>query len=75
MSMMGCHVEAPVSDEVELDGEESEESLNTSGADSRPPHPHSAATVKLGSPPAPESNSPDSHSAPTVILRPPLSRD
>lgn len=75
MSMIGCHSEAPVRDEVELEGEESEESLTTSGTESHTPHPHSAATVKLGSPPPPESNSPNSHSAPTVILRPPQARD
>ena len=75
MSMMGSHNEAPVSDEVELDGEESEESLTASGTNSNSPNPHSAATMKLDSPPAPESNSQNSHSAPTAILRPPQMRD
>ena len=69
MSMMGSHNEAPVSDEVELSGEESEESQTASGANSNSPNPHSAATVKLGSPPVPGNSSPNSHSAPTAILR------
>jgi hypothetical protein len=75
MSIMGSHNQAPVSDEVELDGEESEESLTASGTDSNSPNTHSAATVKLDSPPATESDSPNSHSTPTAILRPPQTRD
>jgi len=75
MSMMGSRNEAPVSDEVELNGEESEEGPTESGTDSNSPNPHSAATVKLGSPPLPGDSSPNSHSAPTTILRPSQRRD
>lgn len=75
MSMMGSHNEAPVSDEVDLDGEKSEESLTVSGTNPNSTNPHSAATVKLDSPPVPESAPPNSHSAPTAILRPPQMRD
>lgn len=75
MSMVGDHDEAPASDEVELDSDESEETLIPAVPDFNSLNPHTATTVKLNSPPAPESSSLNSHSAPTVILRPPQTRD
>lgn len=70
MSMMEDHNEAPVSDEVESDAEESEEPLPPTGSTPNSPDSHSAATVKLSLPPDFDSNSPDSHSARTVTLSP-----
>jgi len=75
MSMTGSHNEAPVSDEVKLNGEGSAENPTASGNDSNSINPHSAATVKLGSPPVPGDSSPNSHSAPTAILTPPQRQD
>jgi hypothetical protein len=75
MPMMGNNNEACVNDEVELRSEEGEETLTQTGRNPDSPNSPYAATVKLDSPEDLSPNSPISHSAPTVTLRPPQARD